>query len=247
VELGTAQRVSQAQLAALLHIGDGTAIPPLPQTLPVLAVPPYPEETLARQALHERPEMRAADARIEARRADEALAKREFFPDFKVVGVYDAFWEDPDQRPMVGLEWNLPLQIGRRRAALEEARAEAARASQERQSTGDSVRAEVTTAALRLRESQHLIAITRDRRIPAARDQVAAARSSYESGIAPFRDLIEAERMLWDAELAEQRAVAEESRRAAELLAALGIAPGAPPDAGAVSTATAQNPGEDHD
>ena len=248
VEFETAQRVSRAQLAALLHIGDAAAIPPLPETLPALGAPPADSEAaLAEQALKERPEMRAADARVEARQAGEALARREFFPDFKVVGGWDSFWENPDQRPFVGLEWNLPLQLGRRNAALEEARAEAARARQERQSTGDSVRAEVATAALRLRESHHLIAITRDRRIPAARDQVAAARAGYESGVAPFRDLIDAERTLWSAELEEQSAVAEQSRRAAELLAALGIPPGAPPETNAALAPTVQNPGEHHE
>jgi outer membrane protein TolC len=242
VELETALRVSQAQLAALLHMGDGAAIPPLPATLPELVAPTDPEEALAEQATHDRAEVRAADARIEARRASEALARREFYPDFKIVGAYDTFWEVPDQRPFVGLEFNVPLQIGRRRAALEEARAESERASAERQSAADNVRAEVASAALRLRESHHLLAITRDRRLPAARDQASAARAGYESGVTPFRDVIEAERMLRDAELEEQRAVAEQSRRAAELLAALGIAPGAPPEA-----PNAQAAGESHE
>ena len=247
VEFETALRVARAQLAALLHIGDAASIPTLPETLPALGAPVDSEAVLAEQALKERPEMRAADARVEARQAGEALAQREFFPDFKIVGGWDSFWENPDQRPFVGLEWNLPLQIGRRNAALEEARAESARAREERQSTSDSVRAEVATAALRLRESEHLIAITRDRRIPAARDQLDAARANYESGVAPFRDLIDAQRMLWSAELEEQSAVAEQSRRAAELLAALGIVPGAPPETNAALAPNVQNPGEHHE
>ncbi len=247
VELATAQRVSATQLAALLHLGDAAAIPPLPETLPTLVAPDDPEETLTEQALHERPEVRAADARVEARRAAEALARREFFPDFKIIGAYDSFWELPDQRPYVGLEFNVPLQIGRRRAALEEARAESERASEERQSAADAVRAEVATAALRLRESHHLIAITRDRRIPAARDQVAAARAGLESGVTPFRDVIDAERLLWSAELAEQSAVAEESQRAADLLAALGIPPGAPHDDSNAAAPSALAPGENHE
>jgi hypothetical protein len=93
VEVETAQRTTAAQLAALLHLGDGAAIPPLPEVLPTLAAPSDPNETLAEQALHERPELRAADARIAAKRAAEALARREFFPDFKIVGAYDTFWE----------------------------------------------------------------------------------------------------------------------------------------------------------
>jgi outer membrane protein TolC len=247
VEIETTQRTTAAQLAALLHLGDGAAIPPLPEALPTLAAPSDANETLAEQALHERQELRAADARIAAKRAAEALARREFFPDFKIVGAYDAFWELPDQRPFVGLEWNVPLQIGRRRAALDQARAEAEQASLERQGAADEIRAEVESAAARLRESRHLLAITRDRMIPAARDGLAATRANYETGVAIFSDLIEAERALRNVELAEQRAVSEQSRRAAELLGALGIVPGAPPASVGPENSTQTPAGGSHD
>lgn len=247
VEFETAQKVSAAQLAALLHVGDGAAIPPLPEELPALAAPSDPNEALAERAISERPELRAADARIEAKRAAESLARREFFPDFKIVGAYDTFWELPDQRPFVGLELNVPLQVGRRRAALDQARAEAEQASLERQSAADDIRAEVESAAERLRESRHLLSITRDRMIPAARDGLAAARAGYETGAAAFRDLIEAERALRGAELEERRAVAEESRRAGELLAALGVPPGAPPESTAPEPTSPHTDGGSHD
>jgi hypothetical protein len=81
----------------------------------------------------------------------------------------------------------VPLQIGRRRAALEQARAEAEQASLERQGAADEIRAEVESAAARLRESHHLLAITRDRAIPAARDGLAAARAGYETGVRALR------------------------------------------------------------
>lgn len=247
VELETAQKVSAAQLAALLHLGDGAAIPPLPEALPLLVAPSDPTETLAARAIDTRPELRAADARIDAKRAAESLARREFFPDVKLVGAYDAFWEVPDQRPYVGLELSVPLQIGRRRAALEQAHAEAEQASLERQGAADDIRAEVESAAERLRESHHLLAITRDRILPAARDGVAAARSAYETGETGFRDLIEAERALRRAEFDEQRAIAEQSRRAGELLAALGVPPGAPPDGETLDPVTPHANGADHD
>jgi hypothetical protein len=73
-------------------------------------------------------------------------------------------------------------------------------------------------------------AITRDRMIPAARDGLAAARAGYETGVARFGDVIEAERALRRAELEEQRAVGEQSRRAAECWSA-GIAPAPPASA----------------
>jgi outer membrane protein TolC len=72
---------------------------------------------------------------------------------------------------------------------------------------------------------------------PPARDRLGAARIGFESGRSGFGDLIEAERALRDAELAEQSAQALLSQRAAELIAALGHAPGLPlPESAAAPT-----------
>ena len=97
--------------------------------------PRDPEEALAERGVRARPELRAADARVEARRAGEALAQSRVLPGLQGRRRLRRVLGGPRSTADVGLEWNVPLQLGRRRAALEEARAEAARASQERQST----------------------------------------------------------------------------------------------------------------
>jgi outer membrane protein TolC len=61
--------------------------------------------------------------------------------------------------------------------------------------------------------------------LPAARDQLAAVRAGFESGRADFADVIEAERAVRSAELGIEQGRAEESRRAAELVVALGRMP----------------------
>jgi outer membrane protein TolC len=79
---------------------------------------------------------------------------------------------------------------------------------------------------VRLGEARHLVVIVEDRRLPAARDRVAAARAGFESGRDDFLALVEAERSLRDAELALEEARADVSRRFAELEAAVGRIPG---------------------
>jgi len=106
-----------------------------------------------------------------------------------------------------------------KKAALEKARLE-------REAYAVSSRAEIATARERLAEARHLLALTRDRMLPAARDQLTAARIGFETGRTGFADLIEAERMLRDAELGAEQALADTSRRGAELAAALGRIPG---------------------
>jgi outer membrane protein TolC len=231
VSLATARRVAMQQLAALLHERDGSALPPPPAALSVAAVEdPGPG---ADPPLAERPELQAADARIRAREAGEDLALREYFPDVRVMAVYDRFWEISDLQPMVGFELNLPLQLARRRAALDQARAELGMARSERDKMQDEIATEVLTARERLAEARHLLELIRDRMVPAARDQLAAARAGYEAGRVDFADVIEAERALRNATLASDEGLAATSRRAAELAAALGRVPGKDSGAGA--------------
>lgn len=243
VELGSALRITAQQIALLLHRPDGAEIPPPPELLPMLAVPPPGDDADAVQrALATRPELLAADARVAARESGEKLALRSFLPDFALTGGYDTFWELPEQRPFVGIELNVPLAIGRRRGALEQARAELAMARSERDRLHDEVESELRIARERVAEAEHGLMIVRERMTPAARDRLAAARIGFESGRVAFGDLIEADRALRDTELAEETAQALLSRRVAELIAALGTAPGA-----GTETSTEPTPHGDHD
>ena len=92
---------------------------------------------LTQRALAERPELRAARARVAAREQAVALARREYFPDFTLSGSYDRFWQEKPLQPMLGLAVNVPLQLGRRSGALDQAHAELAGARSEAQRDED--------------------------------------------------------------------------------------------------------------
>jgi outer membrane protein TolC len=224
------RRITCARLNALLHRPPEAPLPPPPAQLGVVAAEPSDRAALVERALRERPELRAADARLRGRESSVALAHRDFFPDVTLVGGWDGFWqkEERELRTAVGLEIELPIRFARRRAALAEARAELAAAASERAALEDEVRLEVETAAERLAEGHHLTEILESRLLPAARDRVAAARAGFESGRNDFDTLIEAERSLREAELERERALAELSRRHAELARAIGAVPGLP-------------------
>ena len=128
-------------------------------------------------------------------------------------------------RPMVGLELNLPLRRARRAAALDEAEAALEEARSARAGLDDQVRFSVGRALARLAEAHHALEIFRDRMLPAARDRVASARASFETGQSDFSTVIDAERRLRDAELGHEEAAVEVSRRHAELDRALGALP----------------------
>jgi outer membrane protein TolC len=54
-----------------------------------------------------------------------ALANKEFFPDFELVGRYDSFWQpvatQGDLRAQAGVNMNVPIYLEKRRAAVREA------------------------------------------------------------------------------------------------------------------------------
>jgi outer membrane protein, heavy metal efflux system len=221
VLLETRMAVASDQLRALLHAPDAVLPPPAD----ALALPEDPDgdaQAWEQAALDARPELAAAGARVRAGRAAVSLAQREFLPDVTLNGAYDRFWQEEELQPSVGVALEVPLQLGRRRAALSEARAELARAESEAAAGTDALRADVRSAARRLAESRHLLHLIEERQLPAARDRAAAVRTGFETGGSGFSELVEAERGVLGIELEREEARADVCRRRAELDRALG-------------------------
>jgi len=218
VELQTMQRIAAAQLNALLHRAPDTALPPPPAALDA----PAAGDPLAAASAEERPELRAAEARAAARESEAKLARRERIPDVMLMAGYDAMWDQPEMRPMLGIELELPLQRARRRAAIAEADALRDAAQHERERAQSDAALAVTIARERLAEARHALGILREEILPAARDQAEAANAALAAGRGNFAEALEAERSWYEAELAAEEALVATSRRAAELMRALG-------------------------
>lgn len=182
IELERMSAVARARLNALLNRPSSAPLPPPPHQLPV------PDElpdllALQHKAVNRRPELQALAARLDAADAEVELAKKEFYPDFMVSAAYDAFWQESELRPMLGFGLNLPIQTGRRRAALVEAEQRAASMRAELQEAAARVSLEVELAFQALREALHGGLIYRDRLLPAADENLEAALAGYESGV----------------------------------------------------------------
>lgn len=243
-ELESEARVVAEQMNALLHRAAGLPIPPAPPSAghqARLADLGSDAETgdehddargggvdakLLDEALAARPELAAAAAREQAAHARVDLAVREFMPDFTVIGAYDRLWQESPLAPYVGVQLNVPLQLGRRRAALDESRAELEGTRQRRLALEDDVRLAVESAALRLDQARRAERLVRDRLLPAAGEQVAATRTAYASGGSSFFDLLDALRELHELELEHETTLARIAQRRAELDRALGRMPG---------------------
>src|SRR5882672_1465296 len=193
---------------------------PLPDTSVVHA-------DLAPRARAIRPEMRAADARVEASRSGVALAGRQGLPETSFGVAYDRFWGEPELRTTLGMTMNLPVNLGRRSAARAEARARL-EASEARQAVvRESIELQVAVAAARLHEQAHDVAIARERLLPLAERTLHASRASYEANRTDFLTVLTSLRGFLTARLETDKSLAMLYRARADLDRALGEIPSA--------------------
>lgn len=212
------RKVAQARINTLMHLPPETPLPPPPKTIELAESLPAAGELRAR-AMAQRPDLQALANRIEAERASLSLARKEYYPDFEVMGAYDAFWQRPEQdlRPMLGVRMNVPINRDRRRGAVAEAQARLEQRIAELAALTDQVNLQVQEAYEQVLESEKSVRLYIETILPAARENVKAARTAYSAGSIPFLSLIEAQRNLVELRDSSYEEVAEYYRRIATL------------------------------
>ena len=180
--------------------------------------------------------MAALRARAAAEEAAVALALKEYYPDFEAMAAYDAWWQprERDLRPMVGVRLNLPIRTDRRDAAVAEAQARVAQRRAELARAIDQAGLQVQEAYEQAREAERALQLYQESALPAARENIRLAQSSYTTGKVPFLSLIEAQRNLVELRDRQFELQAEARRRRAALDRATGAttapAPAAAPE-----------------
>ncbi len=215
-----------AQINGLLHRAPESTLPPPPaRQEPVLTEVPT-MQVLQREAVEHRPELLAAEAMLRGAESGLDLAKRDYFPEVGVMGEYNSMWDETQHQWMVGLSLNVPIQIKSRRGAVEQARAEAARADASLEGLTDEVLVHAEQTRQRVIEAQHVIRVYQTRLLPAAEATIEAAKFGYETGRNSFQALIDAERGLRTLQIQYEDAIATLNQRVAELDHARGRLPG---------------------
>jgi len=223
VALNRTRQEIQARLRALLHDDSGRPLPDPPRELPPMEHGAA-DTTFAFAAAH-RPELKARQATIEARRAEVTAAGRMRLPELTLQARYDRSMDVPEWRSMVGAAITLPLWLGKRSAGVREATFELNRAEQERAAAYDSIRAEVEIAQARVHETHHELSIIETRVVPASEHALASVRAGYEANRSDFLALLTAERDLARARRDRFQAIAMAHMALADLERALGLEP----------------------
>lgn len=221
LELIRAQTIAIARINTLIHRAPDHPLPPAPDELAVID-DQQDIDSLRETALHQRPELAALSAKIQSEQAAVALACKEYYPDFEFMGRYDSFWTDNVQRPMVGMNMNIPLNRDRRGAAVREAQCRVTKLLAEHAQQEDRVREEVQIAYARVEASKRAAVLYRQRVLPAAEANLASARAAYIAGSIDFLSLMSARREFITQQIGFQRTLAEYHRSRTDLERAVG-------------------------
>jgi len=225
--LSSQRDVTVAQMNELMHRAPELPLPPpakelaLPPALDASAIP-----YLERVAVGQRSEIAAARHRAEAAQARADRADRDAYPDLTLSTSYDSMWDMPQHRWMVGVGFNVPIQSGRRSGSADESRAVRARFEADARRMTDAARTQVFVAFKKLEAATHSVTVFETRLLPAALNQIDAARAGFTTSQNPFMAVVEAEKNLRTVELDYETARAECDQQRAELDRALGRIPG---------------------
>jgi outer membrane protein TolC len=216
IDLDQLLQVAVARINTLLHRDPDLSLPPPPEQLENLTVLPGVAE-LRERAIGQRPDLAALQARLNSEQNTLALTCREYYPDVEIMGRYDTFWTDPNQRSQIGVNMNIPLNQQRRDAAVREATFRVNKLQAEYDREVDLVKNEVQGAYARLAAGRRTVRLYADKILPTAEDNVAAATSGYTAGTLDFLRLVQTQRELIELKENYQQALVDFQRNRAEL------------------------------
>jgi cobalt-zinc-cadmium efflux system outer membrane protein len=197
---------------------------PWPREIPDHRLDTSDEELLA-LLRRENPTLRALQKQIEQRRLSAELARKAYYPQMTVgvdwIATGEADMADTpgsgDDPIIVGLTLSVPLWREKYDAGVREALALRHAAAKERLSAANGLIAEAQSVLYHYRDADRQVALYRDTLIPKARQSFEASLGAYQSGTGDFLDLLDAERLLLEFQLAAERARAARLQNLARL------------------------------
>ncbi len=185
-------------------------------------------EELSSLAQEHRPLVKRLAAQVEKGKTGQALAQKEYYPDFNVAFEYmqrDPVMEEPgDDMYSLGVTFNLPINRQRRHAMVAEAMAETRMATQELNMLRNTIRQSIADSLARLERSRRMAELYRSAIIPQATGALDAAMAAYRVGKADFMNVLDSQMALFGYERQYFEAVAEHQMQLAQLEGVVGVA-----------------------
>ncbi|OQC33212.1 MAG: Cobalt-zinc-cadmium resistance protein CzcC precursor [Verrucomicrobia bacterium ADurb.Bin070] len=183
---------------------------------------PVEAARLFAEAAQNRPEVLAAQTRIERYRLEKKLMEKEYLPDYKLGIEYrDIQSEDNMLMFTVSVElpvWQSKYEAGTREAERMQAASRAALEAAERQSAFD-----VQDAHFKLQTALRTFNMYRTDLVPQAESRFSTSEAGYQEGKVDFLDLLESERFLLNTKVMTAMSEGAAGVQAARLERAVGV------------------------
>jgi outer membrane protein, heavy metal efflux system len=221
------QQQRRSQAAVLNSLLYRPAENSLPVVRDVTIVPlAASTEELAALAQEKRPLIKSLRAKVEKGKASQALAQKEYYPDFNVAFEYmqrDPVMEEPgDDMYSLGVTINLPVNRQRRHAMVAEAMAETRMAAEELNMLRNTIRQNIVDGLARLERSRRMAQLYQTAIIPQATGALDAAMAAYRVGKTDFMSVLDSQMALFNYERQYFEAVAEHQMQLSQLEGAVG-------------------------
>lgn len=171
------------------------------------------------------PQLAALQHQIAQQRERIRLARKDYYPDLTVGvayidtgGAIAPGVPDSGNDPIsAGISINLPLWHEKYDAGVREGLARFGAATKERVDRTNMLKADLKTAIYYFHDAKRKINLYRDTLVPKAKQSIKATEAAFRGGTAGFTDLIDAERVLLEFQLAFERALTDRGNRLAEI------------------------------
>lgn len=192
-----------------INLARLTGLPPndqydLTDDLPYAAAPVISQEDAVKQALAQRPDIKAAAAQIQAAERTLAAAKAERLPALSLAADYGAIGLNPSQSHgtfSVSGNLNIPIwQGGRTEGDIEQANAALSQRRAELEDTRSRVESEVRNAYLDLDAATSQVAVAQQN-LDVTRETLTLTRQRFDAGIADAVEVSQAQGTVAAAEL----------------------------------------------
>ena len=224
----TEEARAQVALARTLGLDPATRFEPADTLSAALGVSPALEDSTGamQMAASHRPELVAADARVQSAFTGRRATQSERLPKLDVIadwGASGGTWDSAIPTRDVGLAVSLPILDGlRREGRVAEQTAELAGEQERARDLRDQVAAEIETARLNLEGGREQVTLARER-LDLAVEEVSQARERFANGVAGNIEVIDAQSSLVRARETEIDARYATALARVELARAVGV------------------------
>ncbi len=172
------------------------------------------------------PQLKGMDSEIAASEHQVELARSDYVPDVTLgVGYIDTAKSaggrhpsDDGQDPVIAMaSVNLPLWWNKLAAGVREARSRRQAAIRRKADKINTLGADLKLVLYKLRDAERRIDLYADTLLPKATESLKATETAFRTGKASFSDLVDAQRVLLEFQLAYERSLADSQQHLAEL------------------------------